>query len=398
MASTPPNALELDQDLARVSMDGEFSVSWTHRLRFTRHALREGNDVLASVLPNAPEPTRMLAVFDQGLINARPGLLSDWEGWVARHPDRVSGGHPPVILPGGEVSKNGWEAFETTIKAIAESHLCRRSIVVIFGGGAVLDAAGFAAATAHRGMGVIRFPSTTLAQGDAGIGVKNAINAMGVKNFLGTFSPPVAGVNDTTLLDSLDDVHWRSGLSEAIKVAALKDPGLLDQIERDATLLCQRDLDAMERTLITSARLHMDHIVAGGDPFETRHARPLDLGHWSAHRMEALSGWTMPHGDAVALGLVIDLVYASAIGRLDAAVAGRLVACLQALGFPMTSPLLDDVDALLAGLQEFREHLGGRLTVPLVADVGRPDEVHEIDTDVMRASIESIRRGELPPR
>lgn len=397
MASTPPPVVELNRDVTRLEVDGTFSVSWTHRLRFTRDVLATSNPVLATLLPKNPEPTRVLTVLDDGLVAARPGLLNQVEGWLEHHSEHLTPAGPPLILPGGEDAKNGWSAYESTARAIAEGHICRRSIVLIFGGGALLDAVGFAAATSHRGVGVIRLPSTTLSQGDSGIGVKNAINAFGMKNFLGTFSPPRAVVNDTSLLDSLDDSHWRGGLSEAVKVAALKDPDLLKLIERDAALLLGRDLDAMERVLIASAHLHMDHIVHGGDPFEVQHARPLDLGHWSAHRMESLSNWTIPHGDAVALGLAIDLIYAVKIGRLKNTVCDRIIQCLHALGFLRYTPVLKDPDALLEGIEEFREHLGGQLAIPLITDIGVPDEVHEIDLKTMRASIESVKESSTPP-
>ena len=152
----------------------------------------------------------------------------------------------------------------------------------------------------------------------------------------------------------------------------------------------------MKRRSVESARLHMDHIVSGGDPFESRHARPLDLGHWAAHRLEARSNWTLPHGDAVAIGLGIDLTYATMIGRLEAAEADRVIQCLEDVGFSMQSPWLDDVDALLQGIEEFREHLGGQLTIPLISSLGTPDEVHEIDTGVMKSAIQTISQGKTP--
>ena len=199
-------------------------------------------------------------------------------------------------------------------------------------------------------------------------------------------------------MTSLDETHWRGGLSEAIKVAALKNPELLHVIEEQADVLRGRDsngLDVMERVMVESARLHMDHIVAGGDPFETQHARPLDLGHWAAHRLEARSNWSLPHGDAVAIGLAIDLTYATMIGKLEADSADRVIQCLRKVGFPMQSVLLDDADALLQGIEEFREHLGGQLTIPLISSLGTPDQVHEIDPLVMKSAIEAIRQGKF---
>ncbi len=372
-------------------MDGTFSVTWTHRLRFTRNVLDPDNSLIDSLIPAQPRPIRVLSILDSGLVEAQPTLVNQLDRWLTPRAEQLVPAGPPLILPGGEQAKTGWDAFEQTAQAIAKGHVCRQSLVLIFGGGAVLDAAGFAAATSHRGVKVIRLPSTTLAQGDSGVGVKNAINAFGTKNFLGTFAPPHAVVNDTSLLASLDDRHWRGGLSEAVKVSLLKDPDLLQLIEQNTQPLLNRDLQTMEDVLIESARLHLDHIVNGGDPFENEEARPLDLGHWSAHRMEAISEWQLSHGDAVAIGLALDITYATKIGMLPEAKAQRVIECLRALGFLESTPTLDDPDTLLQGLEEFREHLGGQLAVPLVSDIGVATEVDEINMSAMRDSIRDLR-------
>ena len=393
MESTPSPRGVLDKDVSRLDVDGTFSVTWTHRLRFTRNVLDPDNSLIDSLIPAQPRPIRVLSILDSGLVEAQPTLVDQLDRWLTHRAEQLVPAGPPLILPGGEQAKTGWNAFEQTAEAIAKGHVCRQSLVLIFGGGAVLDAAGFAAATSHRGVKVIRLPSTTLAQGDSGVGVKNAINAFGTKNFLGTFSPPHAVVNDTSLLASLDDRHWRGGLSEAVKVSLLKDPDLLQMIEQNTQPLLNRDLQTMEDVLIESARLHLDHIVNGGDPFENEEARPLDLGHWSAHRMEAISEWQLSHGDAVAIGLALDITYAMKIGMLPEAKAQRVIECLRALGFLESTPTLDDPDILLQGLEEFREHLGGQLAVPLVSDIGVATEVDEINMSAMRDSIRDLREA-----
>ncbi|MDG2095479.1 MAG: 3-dehydroquinate synthase [Phycisphaerales bacterium] len=382
--------IQLDDRLLEKSVDGSFSIPWTHQIRFTHGAFSEGNHVLSSILPEGEGQRRLCTVIDAGLLEARPDLIDSIDRWQQEHAARIHPSGPPVIIPGGESTKNGWDSFETVAAAINDQHVCRRSIVLIIGGGAVLDTAGFAAATSHRGIGVIRMPSTTLAQGDAGIGVKNGINAFGVKNFLGSFSPPLAVVNDLSLLDSLDEAHWRGGLSEAVKVALLKHPPLLDFIEQASDRLRARDLETMESVMLASAKLHMDHIVHGGDPFENQHARPLDLGHWAAHRIEAITQWRMPHGDAVAIGLAIDLDYTVRIGRLDQEISSRVLECLCSLGFLSCSDCLSDGKVVLEGIEEFREHLGGCLTIPTITAPGALVELHEIDSSIMLDAIESV--------
>ena len=222
-----------------------------------------------------------------------------------------------------------------------------------------MRAVGFAAAASHRGVPVVRMPSTTVSQGDSGIGVKCGINARGKKNFLGAFDAPHAVVNDASLLTTLSDRDWRCGISEAIKVALLKDAAFFDAIERDCGALVARDLDRMESVLSRSARLHFHHITEGGDPFERRSARPLDFGHWSAHKLEQMSGFELRHGEAVAIGLAIDTIYSQLIGLLDEADADRILACLRGAGFVLEHPLLARAGDLLEGL---------RLAADLVVD------------------------------
>jgi 3-dehydroquinate synthase len=138
-------------------------------------------------------------------------------------------------------------------------------------------------------------------------------------------------------------------------------------------------------------------VTGGGDPFETLEARPLDFGHWSAHRLEAMTGFALRHGEAVAIGLAIDCAYSRLALGLPAEAERRVRRCLADLRLPVDHPALANTDALLAGLEEFRQHLGGRLTVTMLRDVGRPVDVHAIDEPTMRRAIASVRgAGEGP--
>ena len=165
-----------------------------------------------------------------------------------------------------------------------------------------MDMAGLAAATAHRGVRHIRIPTTTLSQCDSGVGVKNGINAFGKKNFIGTFAPPFAVINDFQLLAPLSPRDKRAGFAEAVKVACIRSREFFDALEEDAAALAQFQPDAMRKLIRRCAELHMDHIATSGDPFEFGSARPLDFGHWSAHKLEQLSDFKIRHGEAVAIG------------------------------------------------------------------------------------------------
>lgn len=375
--------------------EGRFGVQWNHRLRTTRDSLDPSNTVLTDLLPPGEGPSRMVAILDSGLVEARPELPAQVEHWAETNPSLVRMVGEPITVTGGEQCKQDFDVFQRTARVINDRGICRKSFVLVAGGGAVLDAVGYAAASAHRGVRVIRMPSTTLAQADAGVGVKNGVNAFGKKNFLGTFSPPWAIVNDTNLLTSLNDRHWRSGLSESVKVALLKDPEFFDTLCSVGTRLRGRDLDMMERVVQRTAALHMNHIIEGGDAFELEIARPLDFGHWSAHKLEQMTDFDLAHGEAVAIGLTLDLAYGVMMGLLPESILRRTRRCLLDMGFRLTHEALDNHETLLEGLREFREHLGGRLTITLVQDIGRPIDVNEIDLSVMRCAIEAIQQSDI---
>ena len=276
------------------------------------------------------------------------------------------------------------------LKCINAADLDRRSYIVVVGGGAVLDAVGLAAAVSHRGIRLVRLPTTTLAQADSGVGVKNSVNLFDKKNWVGTFAVPWAVVNDAALLETLPDRDFVCGFSEAVKVSLLKDPECFEEICCAADSIRLRDADAARPIIRRSAELHLRHITQGGDPFEALEARPLDFGHWSAHKLEVLSGFELRHGEAVAIGVAVDAVYSSLVHGLPEQDAIRVLDCLARLGLPLGHPALQDSDALFEGLEEFRQHLGGRLTVTMLRDVGRPIDVHEIDRSQMQAAVDRV--------
>jgi 3-dehydroquinate synthase len=279
---------------------------------------------------------------------------------------------------------------------MAERKLCRHSVVMVIGGGSLLDVMGFAASLVHRGLRVVRVPTTVVAQNDVGVGVKTGIDYLGAKNFLGTFAPPFAVLNDFDFLDALSQRDWVAGISEAFKVAMIKDRRFFRFLCIHAASLRQRDRAAMEKLVITCARLHLDHIRRGGDPFETGNARPLDFGHWSAHQLEVMSGYALRHGEAVAIGLALDAFYAAAKGLLPAAELGALLAGLRESGLPIWHRVLsrqepDGSLTVLRGLEKFREHLGGELTVTLPAPVGKRIEVHELDHHTLTEGVAFLK-------
>jgi 3-dehydroquinate synthase len=363
-----------------------FAVPFDYPVAFARGALRPENPLLAELVARRePERRHRVAFFlDEGLLGARPGLIGQIEAWCAAQAARVDLAAPPIPLPGGEAVKLDPRHLATVQRAIQDLRLDRHSFVIAVGGGALLDAVGFAAAVAHRGVRHLRMPTTTLAQNDSGVGVKNAVNFGGAKNYMGAFAPPWAVLNDFDFLDSLPARERRAGLAEAVKVAAIRDRAFFERLEADAVRLSRFDRAAEEEMIRRCAALHMRQIATGGDPFETGSARPLDFGHWSAHKLEAMTGHAVGHGEAVAIGVALDARISTLAGLLPEGEDARVAALLRRLGFTLWRAELTRRGpsgglALLDGLDEFREHLGGDLTITLLREIGVGVEVGAVD-------------------
>jgi 3-dehydroquinate synthase len=381
------------------------TVQWRHQVHFTEYLFAAAKplfrDVVAEALPHGSlRRAKVLVVIDEALAVAQPTLVPAIQSYCAEHNDVIELVCPPIPVVGGEAVKNAYFRVSEIHAHIDRHHIDRHNYVVAVGGGALLDMVGLAAATAHRGVRHIRIPTTTLAQDDSGVGVKNGINAFGKKNFIGTFAPPFAVINDFDLLTTLPDRDKRAGYVEAVKVACIRDTDFFNRIESDAPALARFEAEPMKRLIRRSAELHLDHIATGGDPFEMGSARPLDFGHWAAHKLEQVSDYRLRHGEAVAIGIALDVIYSRLRGFLPAAPAERILRLLERLGFELFADelLLADESGNLritAGLEEFREHLGGELTITLLRDIGRGFEVHEMLLPVVHGALQELRARHL---
>ena len=380
--------------VAEDSLDVNFSVPQLLRLRCTCDCFADDWDQVLPLLKTDSAKARVQIWIDRSVVESNGNVLRNLSQRIAESDEAVELVAPIALVDGGEQIKNDPDAIENIFRAIDRDGLDRRSYVFVIGGGAVLDAVGYAAAIAHRGIRLIRFPTTTLGQADSGVGVKNAINAYGKKNWKGTFSVPWAVVNDQTLIANLPDRDFRAGFSEAVKVSLLKSPSAFRFLCDHAKAIANRDWNAVMPAIRSSVLMHLHHITHGGDPFEMQEARPLDFGHWSAHKLEHLTHFRLRHGEAVSIGVALDTVYSHLVHGLDLSDVQRTLKVLTDLGLPLFDNELAE-QAIFDGLEEFRQHLGGRLTVTMLRAVGQSINVHEIDQPAMRKAIEIVREQSL---
>lgn len=376
-------------------IERQIQVAWPLRVFFTEDVFAPDNLILRDALADVA-PRKVLVIIDESLVLALPELAQRIEKYFSTHAASLKLVRPPLFVCGGERAKNSITLVTEILSHLDRHHIDRHSYLIAIGGGALLDVAGFAAATAHRGVRHVRIPTTTLSQADSGVGVKNGINAFGKKNFIGTFAPPFAVINDFNLLATLKPQDKRAGYVEAVKVACIRDATFFGELERDAEKLISFEPTAIKKLIRRCAELHLDHITGGGDPFEMGSARPLDFGHWAAHKLEQLSHFQISHGAAVAIGIALDVVYSRNAGLLAAPSCERILKLLEQLGFNLFADELLNADnsnrlMVLSGLEEFREHLGGELTITLLNEIGHGVEVHEMNPQKITEAIHELR-------
>jgi len=376
------------------SFHQRLTVPFDFPVLFTRKAFSPADPLLAKTIDRLDEKRRhrVMVCLDEGAAKAWPRAETIIRSYFKAHSTILELAGPIELVAGGERAKQDLTAVTRLIKRMAARNLDRQSVVLIIGGGSVLDMVGLAASLVHRGLRVIRMPTTVAGQNDVGVGVKTGIDLFGTKNFLGTFAPPFAVVNDLDFLDRLPERDWIAGIAEAFKVAVIKDRRFFKFLCDHAVRLRTRNRAAMEHLVVECARLHLDHIRTGGDPFETGSARPLDFGHWSAHQLEVMSHYRLRHGEAVAIGIALDAYYAMRLGLIKHSELTALTTGLRDAGLPVWHRLLTTRSragslSILAGLTRFQEHLRGPLTITLPASIGRRTEIHEMKVKILTEGI-----------
>jgi len=375
-------------------MEARFSLTFQYQVLFTNSVFDPQNPLLVRTLAQK-EPSRQhcLTIFvDDGVMGTWPHLEEDIEEYIDVHKKHLRLSTGLIKVSGGEECKNDPDILHMVYRQLLELEVDRHSFVLAIGGGAVLDTIGYGAATTHRGVHLVRLPTTVLAQNDAGIGVKTGMNFFDSKNFIGAFAPPFAVINDLRFLKTLSCRDRRAGIAEAVKVALINDRNFFEWLESQVQALNAFDFNAISHMIHHCAELHLNHIACSGDPFEIGNARPLDYGHWSAHKLESLTKHELRHGEAVAIGIAIDSRYASQIGLLPKGTEVRICQLLEKVGFRLWHPVMRDTDSkgklrLIEGIREFRKHLGGDLSITLLTDIGERVEIHDIDLREIETTI-----------
>lgn len=388
---------EIESDTTTTAVQ-EFSVRYSYPVSFTYDLFDPANPLLTDTLCLAGKSKqhKVIIFIDEGVVLGQPDLVSRIDNFVKAHQHHIKVVTNPIPMPAGENIKSELKFIEQMQATICEHHIDRHSFVLGIGGGALLDAVGLVAATAHRGIRHIRIPTTVLAQNDSGVGVKNGVNLYGQKNYIGTFAPPFAVLNDYQFIETLPNRDKTSGIAEAVKVALIRDTAFFEWLESNTKNLTSFNADAMQYMIKRCAQLHMHQIANGGDPFESGSVRPLDFGHWAAHRLETITNYELRHGEAVAIGIAIDSRYSVLSGLLAQGDDERIYNLLSSLGFDLWHAGLENKSAnneleIMQGLSQFQEHLGGELTITLLKELGMGFEVHEMDHSLVKLSIQWLK-------
>ncbi|GFE67837.1 3-dehydroquinate synthase [Chroococcus sp. FPU101] len=375
-------------------------VTFHYNVHFTERLFDLDNPLLAQIVAadGRLSPRKAIAIVDSGVVRHHPKLLENIQLYTDWYNDSIQLCTFPLVVTGGEAAKNEPKSIQSLHSLIDRVQLCRHSYILAIGGGAMLDMVGYAAATAHRGIRLIRIPTTVLGQDDSGIGVKNGINAFGKKNFLGTFAAPYAVINDFHFLTTLDERDWRSGVAEAVKVALIKDADFFQYISTHTDAIVSRDKKVIQQIIYRCAQLHLEHIANSGDPFETGSSRPLDFGHWAAHRLEHLTDYRLRHGEAVAIGIALESTYSYLARKISYSQWQKIINTLKNIGFSLFVPELINHDlnparCLFQGLAQFREHLGGELTITVLEKIGKGIEIHEVDLSLYKQAIALLQEA-----
>jgi 3-dehydroquinate synthase len=308
---------------------------------------------------------RLPALLEELAPTLRPAVITDRN--VARAVTTPLKA-PTLVVPAGEGAKTRarWRALTDRLLDLGFG---RDTVVVALGGGVVGDLAGFVAATFQRGVPVLQVPTSLLAMVDAAVGGKTALNTHHGKNLVGAFHPPIGVLIDPGVAGSLRSSHLRNGLVEALKHGLVADAAYFDWIEAERTRLLARDPAALTELIRRSVEIKAE--IVSADEREAGRRAILNAGHTVGHALEAAAGYRLAHGEAVAVGLVVEALLGESLGEAPAGLAAELAARLGGLGLGLVWPEAVAEEAVLAAMGRDKKVVGGVVRFALPRAPGR---------------------------
>jgi 3-dehydroquinate synthase len=378
--------LSVLDDLPIPRLDGPVISTVQRTCTYKVHVPRDEASALIA-LADAIGDRRVALITDEVVDKICAGHIGDW---LSNHGLKVQ----KIVLPAGEASKSIPVACHL-LDWLAHSDIRRRDVIVAVGGGVIIDTGGWVASIYMRGISYINVPTTLLAQVDAAIGGKVAVNHDAAKNLIGGFYSPAAVVSCTDWMSTLDARHTRAGLAEAIKLSIISSPQLFEFIERNLESLRALDGDSLRALVHASSAIKC--ALVERDPYEVDLRRTLNFGHTVGHALEKAAGYgPVLHGEAIAYGMSVAMRIATARGVLAARTAARVVAMLRALGLPTVPgelPVMPPAEEVISALEMIRQVRNGSLRFVLPTGIGGSLIVDDVCDEEIRAALDEHPAG-----
>ena len=276
-----------------------------------------------------------------------------------------------LTIPAGESNKTRESWARLTDQMLAKK-FGRDSVVIALGGGVVGDLAGFVAATFMRGIPVVQIPTTLVAMVDAAIGGKTAVDTIAGKNLVGAFHPPAAVLVDPQLLATLPLREMRAGFAEIVKHGVIADDVYLREVASGASeMLSAAGGSASDRMLSLIVRsIEIKANIVSRDEREEGLRKTLNFGHTIGHAIELVSGYSLLHGEAVAIGMALEGRLAEKIGVAKAGTAATIVKALQSAGLPTDLPTGFEAEEVIEAMKADKKGKSGKTRFALPLRVG----------------------------